>query len=141
MSAAGAPLVREGLDALPGDHRWGIGELEPAHEQHDPPGRVAVVVAEAFGWVGTHSERPRCCVADRRRLVEDPAQTRIGVELLTLHDPDGGELAGQLRVERLRRLQLHKRIEHLVVSKVVRRDRIDRQSSPSTKRGVLGDAS
>jgi hypothetical protein len=56
--------------------------------------------------VRTHPQRPGRGVPDGHGLVEDLPQSCVGRELLVLDDPDGGELTGQLGVERFGRLQL-----------------------------------
>ena len=69
---------------------------------------------------------------------ENFAHARVGREFLALDDADCGELAADLRLERLGRLLLHQRVEHLVREKSLGGMVFIERPVPSTKVGVPG---
>ena len=90
--------------------------------------------------MGTHPQHPSRRVPDGRRLVQDLPQPGVRSEFLALHDPERRELTGQLRIQRLGRLQLHERVQHLEVPEVDGRNRVEREPGPFHETRAAGVA-
>ena len=113
---------RKGFDSLLRHQRRRGVEVVATHEEHVRPSGTGVI-REAFGLARTPVQGPTRGGADGCGLRENLLHPRIGIERLALHDADGRQRTHDLRVERVHRLLLHQRIDHLEVTEVVWRNR------------------
>ena len=116
-----APSLGAGDGAVGGDLRRRVEELIAAGEQHVEP-RRAGVVGEAFLRPRRERDGAGGGVADRDGVLEDLAHPLVGLERLSLDDPDRREQAQRLGVTGPGWFLLHQRVDGLPEAEVVRRD-------------------